>query len=621
MSRQELFHRVRERLSILVMWVHYLRGHFYSSQGFAADRFHFCSSLSPLLPDLPWVFEPNSDEIQELLDGKGAALGFAWKWHEDPAVWHTAPDTQREWPRSFFAAIPYRSGNPHGDIRVVWEPSRLQHLVALALCAKLSPPEEAAQFVALLEKQLWSWVEANPPFTGVHYISAMECALRLIAVCHALDLVRERLQQNARVWPAMLKLVHSHASFIERRLSLHSSCGNHTIAECAGLVYAGALFPEFNGAQRWKALGLKFLTRESERQILSDGGGIEQAFWYLLFILDLCGLVRKLLEHHAETPPTALKDATRRGKAFLNAVASGPSSLPDMGDRDDGFALSPHLNLSWEHSESPERLVHFPETGCTLIYTRGQVRANLLFDHGPLGMPPLYGHGHADALSVVLYMANGAILIDPGTYTYTGDPTWRAYFRGTRAHNTVGVDGLDQAKQVSAFQWSNPYRCELYRCDESDDGRIRLLGFHDGYTPIGVTHWRGVVFLPDDVFLVYDRLTGRGSHRLELNWHCGPVPARKGLCYEMDHFGHRVLIEISGGDTSPYCGALGSRLGWRSPKYGVREETTVLQTVYDGPLPHEFITLIGIGSQSFEDYPVKDELALLRTWVDEAETN
>ena len=28
-------------------------------------------------------------------------------------------------------------------------------------------------------------------------------------------------------------------------------------------------------------------------------------------------------------------------------------------------------------------------------------------------------------------------LIDPGTYTYVGDPAWRNRFRGTAAHNTI----------------------------------------------------------------------------------------------------------------------------------------------------------------------------------------
>ncbi len=42
---------------------------------------------------------------------------------------------------------------------------------------------------------------------------------------------------------ARRRIVHSHADLIARRLSLHSSSGNHTIAECAGLDLRGRFVP------------------------------------------------------------------------------------------------------------------------------------------------------------------------------------------------------------------------------------------------------------------------------------------------------------------------------------------------------------------------------------------
>ena len=44
-------------------------------------------------------------------------------------------------------------------------------------------------------------------------------------------------------------------------------------------------------------------------------------------------------------------------------------------------------------------------------------------------------------------------LIDPGTYAYHTHRAWREYFRGTAAHNTVRVDGVDQSQSGGNFMW------------------------------------------------------------------------------------------------------------------------------------------------------------------------
>ena len=70
--------------------------------------------------------------------------------------------------------------------------------------------------------------------------------------------------------------------------------------------------------------------------------------------------------------------------------------------------------------------------------------SHLVFDCGGLGLPT-GGHGHADALSLVLYSGGREMLVDPGTAVYNAAPEWRSYFRSSRAHNTVVVDGQEQS--------------------------------------------------------------------------------------------------------------------------------------------------------------------------------
>lgn len=335
MHPREVFHRIGEHVVLARLRREHRFGETRPKEVERPNDFQFCTETSDQLPALSWNFDPTDDRIHQLLQGQWSALGFPWKWEPDSHLWSRAPDTGKAWPSIFFGSIPYHAGNPFGDIRVAWEPSRLQQLVSLALLVR-QDAAHAEQAIGLLENILASWIAANPPLTGIHYVSAMECALRLIAACHAVDLVRMRLRTQERTQTNLLQLVASHAPLIAKRLSLYSSAGNHTIAEGCGLVYAGTLFPEFSGASEWKSIGMRILAQESARQILPDGGGIEQALGYQLFIIDLLGLVQALLEHHAESVPATIANAVRKGRAFRSPSATARTtclrSATRMGD-------------------------------------------------------------------------------------------------------------------------------------------------------------------------------------------------------------------------------------------------------------------------------------------------
>ena len=86
--------------------------------------------------------------------------------------------------------------------------------------------------------------------------------------------------------------------------------------------------------------------------------------------------------------------------------------------------------------------------------------------------PAVRGHSHADTLSLVLRQGQEQILIDPGTYTYVADPLWRDRFRGTAAHNTVRIDGLDQGIPSGTLCLADAARCRGPRLGEFPPRRI-----------------------------------------------------------------------------------------------------------------------------------------------------
>ncbi len=73
-------------------------------------------------------------------------------------------------------------------------------------------------------------------------------------------------------------------------------------------------------------------------------------------------------------------------------------------------------------------------------------RSDNTFDHAELGFNTIAAHGHADALHITLMIDGEKIFIDPGTYCYHSDITWRNYFRKTKNHNTVTINQENQSE-------------------------------------------------------------------------------------------------------------------------------------------------------------------------------
>ncbi|ROS05047.1 heparinase II/III-like protein [Sinobacterium caligoides] len=595
MGFREVAHRLFEQIKLLLLRLEQ-GGRDKGVLRYDVTDYAFCRRVEPKLSDLLFELPSNEEWKEAILSASWPALGYQWCWREQ-GDWHLAPDTEKYWPKDFFGDISYRAGNPFGDVRVAWEPSRLQQLVALGLLAGDKNYRERA--VILFERLLLSWLEANPPYRGIHYISAMECALRLISVCHAVDLMRPYLRQPVAIWQGVVSLVDSHASLIVHRLSLHSSAGNHTIAECAGLIYAGVLFPELAGAARWLKTGKELLEQEAQRQFLEDGGGVEQAFGYHLFITDLCNLSARLLAAHDLSSPR-LEGIVDSACDFLAEFFSEEWLLPSIGDSDDGYALSPYLRISHRRADKFLRVKTFTESGYSLLRDKDVASRSIIFDHGCLGMPPSYGHGHSDCLSVTWREQGEMLLIDPGTFTYTGDERWRRYFRGATAHNTVSVNRLDQAMQQSAFMWSEPFEARKIEVSEAFAGYTVLLACHSGYQALGVVHYRALIYSEAGVLSVWDRLLhdplNNDKRELSLWWHVsGEVSANAGdnQFSLLGRLGTQLQLRFSGGKLVTHVANEEQGLGWDAPQYGVKRPITTIEVCHSGNTTHEFLSHIG----------------------------
>ncbi|MDQ6705572.1 MAG: heparinase II/III-family protein, partial [Acidobacteriota bacterium] len=208
----------------------------------------------------------------------------------------------------------------------------------------------------------------------------------------------------------------------------------------------------------------------------------------------------------------------------------------------------------------PTRSHLFANSGIAVI---SQGPLHILADVGPFGAGGA-GHSHSDTLSFTMRSGDREILIDPGTYTYVADAKWRDWFRGSSAHNTIRIDGLDQADPAGPFRWENKPDVRVREWHAGED-RV-LLDAECSYR--GFTHRRRWT-LGSEKLLIDDEVSGPpGEHRIERFWNCGEIPEQ--LSDREFRIGNVVLAL----DANSYP-TLGH--AWRSRTFGEKRENPVIQ--------------------------------------------
>jgi hypothetical protein len=537
--------------------------------------------------------------------------------------WFHDPVTGRRSPADRYAfRINHRSQEQTGNIKQVWEISRLQHLTLLATAWFLSREESYADRVA---GQLRSWWRENPFLSGVHWTNGIEIGIRLIS----LTWIRRLLDD----WPQVADLfegdelavrqIHWHQQYLGAFRSRGSSANNHVIAEAAGQLVASCAFPWFAESGRWRQKSARLLERELLRNTFPSGIGRELASDYQSFVAEL-GLLAAVEADAAGSPLSAT--AWRRLCAMVDsgaALLDERSRPPRQGDGDEGRALLldaptanrwPSLVLGealfgrldwWPRTEADaassiiaalpgapraaagrpaRRPWHFADAGTTILRTTGDWEPEIWVrcDGGPHGYLSIAAHAHADALSVEVRYGGVDVLADPGTYCYHGEPEWRSYFRSTIAHNTVELDGQNQSSEGGPFLWLR--HAKAWEIDVQDIGdAAEWTAEHDGYLSLDppARHRRNVLLdRAARTVNIVDEIGG-GSYGVRLAFHLGPDVYAKldGECAMLRWPGafapgtarlelpQPLQWSLHRGETDPIAGWYSSGLGRRTPAF------------------------------------------------------
>lgn len=491
----------------------------------------------------------------------------------DPPQWNRDPLTHRVAATRRASSIDYRDEREVGNIKYLWEPNRHLHLVTLAQAYALTGEE---RFATTIQRQVDSWLEQCPTGRGPNWVSALELGIRLInwsITWQLLGGMRAKLfatEEGAAFRERWLGSIYEHARMIAGNLSRFSSANNHLIGEAAGVYLAASTWPLWPQMRTWGERCRAILEEECNRQNAPDGGNREQAFAYQTFVLDFLLFSGLAARARGEDFSPIYWRRLEVMTDFLASMTDVAGRLPMVGDADDGYVVklaqesgySPHRSLIATGAVLFERpdlaakagaldgktitllgveavgrfaqlkergragfrpQLQFTESGYYLLghafETPDEVR--LLVDAGPLGYLSIAAHGHADALSFMLNIGDREMLVDPGTYAYHTDPAWRRYFRGTSAHNTVVIDGLDQSQQAGNFMWTQHAQVRGVEF-EAGKQRQRFVGEHDGYARLTdpLIHRREIVLdTGARIIDITDTLQCKAEHSAARCWH------------------------------------------------------------------------------------------------------
>jgi uncharacterized heparinase superfamily protein len=351
------------------------------------------------------------------------------------------------------------------------------------------------------------------------------------------------------------------------RLEYHL-LGNHLLVNAKALLHAGLYF-EGAEAEHWIARGLRILERQLREQVLPDGGHFELSPMYHAAVLeDLLDLLN-LMRAYARAPPPALTVAMQTMRAWLEIMIHPDGDIAFFNDAaleeaPTRAALEDYarrLDLP-EAQESPQPLVVLAASG----YVRARAGpAYLLCDCAAVGPDYQPGHAHADSLSFELSLFGRRVLVNSGTSQY-GSGSERLRQRGTAAHNTVVVDGMDSSEVWGAFRVARRARARLQTAQVTPAG-VLIEAAHDGYRRLRGHNEHCRRWLLDQATLsIEDRISGAFG-RAEAYFHLHPdVDARRASPSEVTltlPAGGAARLRLEGAES------LEVRPGTWHPRFGV----------------------------------------------------
>lgn len=438
---------------------------------------------------------------------------------------------------------------------------------------------DAAARVGWHQALIKRWISENQPGQGAGW-EPYPTSLRIV------NWVKYQLADHSLDHEGLQSLAIQ-TRWLSRRIEWHI-LGNHLFANAKALVFAG-LFFDGTEAQKWLGIGLDIITQELPEQVLPDGGNFERSpMYHAIFLEDLLDLINLANAYPGVVGGEQVEQLRATATKMLNwlkAMCHPDGEIAFFNDAAIGIAPSLaeinayacRLGISADQMDKSyvtPTVIRFTDSG----YIRLEVLNAVAFlDVAPIGPDYLPGHAHADTLSFELSLFGERVLVNGGTSQYGNGPV-RLDERGTKAHNTLAINGKNSSEVWSGFRVARrayPMDLEVEQFGPS----VVVNCAHDGYMRLHgqPVHKRSWQFRPGKL-VVHDRVVGEFETAVA-HFHFHPdvkVTAVDRCTYSL-HLpcsGQGIQLFVLKGSAS-----LGQ--GFFAPEFGIRLECQLLAVRFE----------------------------------------
>ncbi len=470
----------------------------------------------------------------------------------------TFGDCTLNWHKNYFNNLESRSKNLDwwkisdfdsnlGDIKTVWELSRFDWVVQLAI----SSVSGDSHSLNLLNLRLNDWIKENPYYKGVNWKCGQEASIRVLHLILAALI----LNQSNNSSKPLISLIESHIKRIAPTISYAiAQNNNHGTSEAAAL-FIGGHFLALNGLanyEKYEILGRKWLENRAMKLFSNDGCFSQYSVNYHRLALDtysLCETYRKI--NNLTSFSTLLQSKIKKAIHWLEILTDPKTGdVPNIG-ANDGARLFNMFNfgyrdyrksVQWANLVFNDRLIYSTTKNQEIIFKYLGISFNTIRKDNPIQEAILLGNedgffiyrkkdlllvfrrpifkfrpSHSDAMHVDLWLGGINVLRDGGSYSYNLSNAKTRYYNGVSSHNSIQFDDRDQMPVIGRFLFGSWLKEFEFKIEHSDEGLTISSAYQDYFK----SYHRRELVINKNSLIVKDCYSG--VHKTaQLRWRLSP---------------------------------------------------------------------------------------------------